>query len=159
VRKQREPKKWLEHSQFSNSRFGQEILFYTFLDAIGRDEPEAPPPPAEKATTRQDQAREASASDGAGNWCGGIGSDDARKVARGRIVVMEESRHKKSLENRRKIKEAQCPGARAWYRREREPGSDDGDGDDHYDGRDQTFEHYFSFLVIADVMEVHVPFP
>jgi len=43
----------------------------------------------------------------------GIGSDDARKVARGRIVVMEESRHKKSLENRREIKEAQCPGARA----------------------------------------------
>ena len=31
-----------------------------------------------------------------------------------------------------------------------------GDGDDHYDGRDQTFEHYFSFLVIADVIEVHV---
>jgi hypothetical protein len=81
---------------------------------------------------------------GTGNWCGGIGSDDARKVAAGRIVVMEESRHKKSLENRRKIKEAQYPGARAWYRREREPGSDDGDGDDHYDGRDHAFKHYFS---------------
>src|SRR5262249_4241655 len=49
--------------------------------------------------------------DGTGNWCGGIDNDDARKVARDRIVVMEESRHKKSLENRRKIKEAQCPGA------------------------------------------------
>jgi hypothetical protein len=57
---------------------------------------------------------------------------------------MEESRHKKSLENRRKIKEAQYPGARAWCRREREPGSDDGDGDDHYDGRDHAFKHYFS---------------
>jgi hypothetical protein len=50
---------------------------------------------------------------GPGTGAGGSASDDARKVARGRIVVMEESRHKKSLENRRKIKEAQCPGARA----------------------------------------------
>ena len=46
-------------------------------------------PPAEKATACQDQAGKASTGDGTGNWCGGIGSDDARKVARGRIVVME----------------------------------------------------------------------
>src|SRR5262249_21005017 len=51
--------------------------------------------------------------DATGHWCGGIGNDDSRKVARDRIVVMEERSHKKSLENRRKIKEAQCPGARA----------------------------------------------
>src|SRR4029450_9193271 len=50
-----------------------------------------PSPPAEKPTARQDQAGKSSTGDGTGDWCG-IGSDDARKVARGRIVVMEERR-------------------------------------------------------------------
>jgi len=36
-------------------------------------------PPAEKVTTRQEEAGKASTGDWAGNWCG-IGSDDAREV-------------------------------------------------------------------------------
>jgi hypothetical protein len=47
-----------------------------------------PPPPAEKATARKDQAGKASARDWAGSWCG-IGSDDAREVAGRRIVIVE----------------------------------------------------------------------
>jgi hypothetical protein len=46
---------------------------------------------------REHQAGQASTGDGAGNWCGGIGSDDARKVAAGRIVVMEEKPLQKVL--------------------------------------------------------------
>jgi hypothetical protein len=48
-------------------------------------------PPSKKATARQDQAGQSGTYDGTGNWCG-IGRDDARKVARGRIVIMEERR-------------------------------------------------------------------
>jgi hypothetical protein len=47
-----------------------------------------PSPPAEKAAARQDQTGKASTGEGSGNWSG-IGSDDAREVARGRIVVVE----------------------------------------------------------------------
>jgi hypothetical protein len=48
-----------------------------------------PSPPAENATTRQDQAGQSCTGDGAGSWKWGIGSDDAREVAGRRIVVVE----------------------------------------------------------------------
>jgi hypothetical protein len=49
-----------------------------------------PSPPAEKAASRQDQTGKASTGEGSGNWSG-IGSDDAREVARGRIVVTNDA--------------------------------------------------------------------
>src|SRR5262245_20858191 len=48
-----------------------------------------PSPPAENATTRQDQAGQSCTGDGAGSWKWGIGRDDAREVAGRRIVVVE----------------------------------------------------------------------
>ena len=50
----------------------------------------------------------------------------------------------RELENQRKIKEAEYPGARARDRIEREPGRDDGDADEYHDGGDQTLSHLFS---------------